>query len=128
MDPLRRLRLGLGALGPVILGGSAGYMVLGFGALDALSQAVTPVSTVGFREVERPTGTGKVFTIVLILVGVGTAFYTFSVSIEVFIEGQIRELLGRRRMERTISSLSGHVVICGWGRVGRALAQYVTGS
>jgi voltage-gated potassium channel len=73
-------------------------------------------------------GAGKVFTIVLILVGVGTALYAFGVVLESLIEGQLSELLGRRRMERRIEQMRGHVIVCGWGRVGRAIAEELTGA
>lgn len=55
----------------------------------------------------------------------GAAFYAFGTVMETVIEDRINELLGRRRMERSISSLRDHVVICGWGRVGRSLAAEV---
>jgi voltage-gated potassium channel len=100
-------------------------VVLGFGVLDAAYQTVTTVSTVGFREVEPLSGAGQVFTMILILLGVGAALYTFGVLIETFIEGRLNELLGRRRMEQSIASLHDHVIICGWGRVGRAIAEEV---
>ena len=54
---------------------------------------------------------------VLILVGVGTALYTFSVVLETLLEGHLSRLFGRRRMERQIDALQGHVIVCGWGRV-----------
>jgi voltage-gated potassium channel len=116
------------ALGLVLVAGTIGYVVLGFGVLDAAYQTVTTVSTVGFREVEPLSPAGQVFTMVLILVGVGAALYTFSVLIETFIEGRLNELLGRRRMEQSIAALNGHVVICGWGRVGKAIAEELTGA
>ena len=107
----------------LVLGfGTVGYLVLGFGLLDSVYQTVTTVSTVGFREVEPLSTAGQIFTMVLIVVGVGTALYTFSVLIETFIEGRLNELLGRRRMEHSIGSMHGHVIICGWGRVGRSIA------
>ena len=112
----------------ITVAGTVGYVMLGFAVLDAVYQTVTTITTVGFREVEPLTSRGKVFTIVLILVGVGTALYTFSVLIEALVEGHFGDLLGRRRMERTINELKDHVIICGWGRVGRALARYVTGA
>jgi voltage-gated potassium channel len=67
---------------------------------------------------------GKVFTIFLVLIGVGTALYTFSAVLEVLIEGHMRDLVRRRRMDRDIARMSGHVVICGWGRVGREVARF----
>ncbi|MBA3303533.1 MAG: potassium channel protein [Acidimicrobiia bacterium] len=128
VDPLRRIRLGVMAITVVMVVGTVGYVVLGFSVLDALYQTVTTVSTVGFREVEILSGAGKGFTIVLILLGVGTALYTFGVLVEGLVEGQLLELLGRRRMERRIARLSDHVVVCGYGRVGRSIADQVLSS
>lgn len=66
---------------------TVGYVILGFSVLDAVYQTVTTVATVGFREVQPLGNVGKVFTIILILVGVGTALYTFSVVLETLFEG-----------------------------------------
>lgn len=119
----RRLAIALAVLASVMVAGTVGYIVLGFGLLDALYQTVTTVTTVGFREVQPLTTAGKVFTIVLIVVGVGTALYTLGVVIETLLEGQLPEVFGRRRMERKITGMRDHVVVCGWGRVGRAIAR-----
>ena len=119
----RRLRLALAMLASVFVVGTIGYVILGFSLLDAVYQTVTTVATVGFREVRPLDDAGKVFTIILILVGVGTALYTFSVVLETLFEGHIRELFGRRRMDRQIDAMNGHVIVCGWGRVGRAIAE-----
>jgi voltage-gated potassium channel len=119
----RRLGFALGALATVALAGSVGYVVLGFGVLDAVYQTVTTVTTVGFREVHPLSTAGKIFTIVLIVLGVGTALYTLGVIIETLLEGQLPEVFGRRRMERRISGMKDHVVVCGWGRVGKAIAR-----
>jgi len=67
----RRPELALAVLLAVIVGGTIGYVVLGFTLLDAIYQTVTTVTTVGFREVQPLSGAGKVFTIILIVVGVG---------------------------------------------------------
>ena len=120
-DPFRRVKLGLGLFALVLVGGSLGYLALGFGALDAVYQTVTTVTTVGFREVHPLTEVGKVFTMVLILGGVGTALYTFGVLVEALVEGHFSRLLGRRRMDHDIRRLQDHIVICGWGHVGRAI-------
>jgi voltage-gated potassium channel len=128
MNPRRRLRLALAMLLAVMIVGTAGYVLLGFGWLDALYQTVTTVTTVGFREVKDLTPTGKVFTIVLILFGVGTALYTLGVLIEALVEGQLSDVLGRRKLEKQIEAMRGHVIICGWGRVGRAMAPFLAGA
>lgn len=126
-DAARRLRFGLFTLIAVLAAGTVGYRLFGLTWLDALYETVTTVTTVGFESRVHSSG-GKAFTIVVILVGVGTVAYTFSVLVELFVEGQIRDVMGRRRMERRIEAMHDHVVICGWGRVGRVIARYVTGA
>lgn len=128
LTPTRRLGVGLIGLGVVVVCGTAGYVGLGFNVLDALFQTVTTVTTVGFGEVHKFSGAGEVFTILLILVGVGTAAYTLGVLLETLVEGQLSDLVGRRRMEQKIAAMEGHVVVCGWGRVGRALGGRLTGT
>ncbi len=125
MSHWRRLGGALVLLLIVLVVGTVGYLLLGFGFVDALYQTVTTVATVGYREVQPLSTVGKVFTMALILVGVGATLYAFSVLIETLIEGRLLDLLGRRRMERTITSMHDHVIICGWGRVGRAIAAEV---
>ncbi|HEY4410757.1 MAG TPA: potassium channel protein [Acidimicrobiia bacterium] len=125
MEAWRRLRFGLAALVGVLVTGTVGYMAFGFSVLDAVYQTVTTVSTVGFREVQPLSSGAQVFTIGLILVGVATALYTFTLVLEAVVEGQIREVLGRKRMDRQIARMTGHVIVCGFGRVGRNLAHYV---
>jgi voltage-gated potassium channel len=119
----RHLVLGLAILAGIILVGTIGYIILGFGALDAAYQTVTTITTVGFREVEPLGGAGKVFTMLLILAGVGTALYTLTVVLELLVEGHFGQAMERRRMDKRIAALRGHVIVCGWGRVGRAIAR-----
>jgi voltage-gated potassium channel len=121
----RRLGWALALLGAILVVGTVGYVLLGFSLLNAVYQTVTTVATVGFREVEPLDATGKVFTMVLILIGVGATLYAFSVLIETLLEGRLNELLGRRRMTRSIDAMADHVIICGWGRVGRSIAAEV---
>jgi voltage-gated potassium channel len=124
VGPLRRIGRALLAFGLVLLAGTVGYVILGFGVLDAVYQTVTTVTTVGFREVHPLTAVGQLFTIMLILVGVGTALYAFGVLLEALIEGHLRQHMGRWRMDRQISRMTGHIIICGCGRVGGACVQY----
>ena len=125
MSSLHRIRLALAALVGVTLFGVVGYLLLGFTLLEAVYQTITTVTTVGFREV-RPFGTaGELFTIALIMLGVGTALYTLGVLMEAVIEGQLTHHLERRRMDARIAALRGHVVICGYGRVGASTAEFL---
>ena len=125
MNSLRRIGRALLAFLLVIVAGTVGYVILGFGFVDALYQTVTTITTVGFREVHPLSTVGELFTIVLILVGVGTALYTFGILLEALIEGHLRQQLRRRRMDRQIREMTGHFIICGGGRVGRAAVLYL---
>ncbi len=121
----RRLRAGLIGLVVVLVAGTVGYTAFGFGVLDAVFETVITVSTVGYGELHRFNSGEEVFTVVLILTGVGTVAYTFSVLVETLVEGYLADEFGRRRMEKQIKDMRGHVVLCGWGRVGRAIARYL---
>ena len=127
-DPWSRVQISALVLGLVIVGGTVAYMVLGLGALDALYQTVTTISTVGFRELGEPTVAWKITTLVVILVGVGAALYTLGVLLETLVEGRLTDRLERRRATRRIAAMSGHVIVCGWGRVGRTIADHLQGA
>ena len=128
LEGRRRLLTGLTGLLLVLVAGTIGYVGFGLSLLDALFQTVITVSTVGFGEA-RPFGSGaKVFTIVLIFVGVATAAYTFGVGIDTLVEGYLDGTFGRRRMERRIGAMRGHMILCGWGRVGQAIARRAGGA
>ncbi|MGB7981058.1 MAG: potassium channel protein [Candidatus Nanopelagicales bacterium] len=124
----RQLQRALWALTGVILVGTLGYAALGFPLLDAAYQAVTTITTVGFREVQRFGPSEKLFTIGYVIVGVGVALYTLTSLLGYVIEGFAGNEWGRRRMEKQISALHGHAIVCGWGRVGRAAAHQLSKS
>ena len=119
-----RLRWALANVALAISVGTVGYMVLsGMSAVDALYQSVTTLSTVGFREL-TPFGTAeKLFTIGLILFGVGTVLYTLTLVVQEALEGDIRSRYFRRRTELEIKHLANHFVVCGFGRVGEEVAR-----
>lgn len=120
----RRLRTALSLFVLAIAVGTGGYVILSRMTLvDALYQTVTTLSTVGFREL-KPFGTvEKLFTICLILVGVGTVLYTLTLIVEEALEGDLRGRFYIRRMELEIEKLRGHYILCGFGRVGHEIAR-----
>jgi voltage-gated potassium channel len=123
LEGRRRLSFGLIGLLLVLVAGTIGYIGFGLSLLDAVFQTVITVSTVGFGEA-RPFGFGeKIFTIVLILGGVAMAAFTFGVALDTLVEGYLGGTFRRRRMERQIASMRDHMILCGWGRVGRAIAR-----
>jgi len=109
--------------------GTAGYiMIAGMSLIDAVYMSVITISTVGFEEVKPLSPAGRLFTIGLIVTGVGTALYLFAVVAELLIEGRLREYLGKTAMQHTIHQLDRHVVICGYGRFGKVVADEMSRS
>ncbi|MEW5914442.1 MAG: potassium channel protein [Thermodesulfobacteriota bacterium] len=120
----RRIKMALALVVGVLLFGTLGYHLLeNFSWLDALYMTVITVTTVGYGEV-RPLGTsGRIFTMVLIGSGVGTIFYILTAATQFMVEGRLREILGRRSVERAIGSLKDHYIICGYGRIGALVCE-----
>lgn len=103
--------------------GTTGYVLIeGWSAWDAFYMTVTTVATVGFREVHPLSRAGEAFTLLLILVGVSTALYAFSVFAAVVVEGGWPRYVERWRYTRMIDNLSEHYIICGYGRIGSIIA------
>jgi voltage-gated potassium channel len=91
--------------------------------LDAFYMTVITISTVGYGEVTELHTPGRIFTIALIIVGVGLGLYLLSVLAELLMEGRLRDILERRAMQRQIDKLDGHTIICGFGRFGSAVVE-----
>jgi voltage-gated potassium channel len=124
MGSMCRIAYGLAALAVIVAFGTAGYVAIeGWPALDALYMTVITVATVGYREVHPLSRAGVVFTMLLIGVGVGGALYLLTQLAEFVVDGRLRADLRRRRMERGIGKLTGHIVVCGYGRFGRVVAE-----
>jgi voltage-gated potassium channel len=109
----------------IFFGGTFGYAFIeGWGLWEAFYQTVIMVTTVGYREVHPLSDNGQRFTVVLLLVGVGSAAYTFSLIAALMVgEGGIRERRRRRRIERMLDELDQHFIICGFGRIGAIIVQ-----
>ncbi len=120
---MRRLIIALGGLLAVTLMGTLGYMLLGFTLLEAMYQTITTLATVGFREVKPMGPVGMVFTMFLIVSGVGVVLYNLGVLLETLSEGHIRGAIARRSMNRRIFRMRGHVIVVGHGRVARAAIE-----
>ena len=111
-------------LAAVIGFGTLGYIVIEmWSPLDALYMTVITLTTVGFGEVYPLSHSGKIFTIILVVMGVAGVAYTLSVIARMVVEGEIKSLLGRRKMQKGLKELTNHYIVCGFGRVGRRIAQ-----
>ena len=123
-DLWRRIRWPALALALALAYGVAGYMLLeGWRFLDALYMTVTTLTTVGFREVHPLDDGGMVFTLTVITIGVGLVLTTVTVVAQWVLEGDWGERTRRHVMQRRIDAMSGHFIVCAYGRVGRAVAR-----
>jgi voltage-gated potassium channel len=119
MGRLRHIALGIAALVVLTVVGTAGYMHLeGYNVREALFFTVGVLATEGLQV--RPLGAGgQALTIALVVLGIGVVLYTVGLIAQQMIEGELQALLGRRRMQRTIEGMHGHVIVCGFGRMGQ---------
>ena len=125
MFDLRRRLLPLFLI-PIILivGGTAGYMLIeGWPWPDAFYMTAITLTTVGFGEVQPLSSNGRLFTTALIFLGVGAVAYGLSSLGEMVIDAGLRGEWRRRRVMRDISKLRDHVIVCGYGRVGRSTVE-----
>ncbi len=119
-----RGRLSVILLLGVIAGGTAGYMIIeGWTPWEALYMTVISVTTVGYREIHPMSRAGEFFTMVVLMVGVATVLYTFSFFMARIVEGDFQHGWGRRRREHMLDELDRHFIICGFGRMGRIVAN-----
>jgi voltage-gated potassium channel len=123
MGRLRHTAFALSALFALTLAGTVGFMRLeGYGAREALFMTVTVLSTVGMQV--RPLGPGgQLLTVALVVLGLGLVLYTVALVAQQLVEGELQEVLGRRRMKRTIEAMERHVIVCGFGRIGRMVCR-----
>ncbi len=117
------LRVGLGALA-ALAAGTVGSMVLdGAGLLDALYMTVITVTTIGYGEVFPLSSAGRIFTMVLAFAGVGIMLLLASEFARIVIEGDIQRLMGLRKDIRMVGRMDRHMIVCGYGRMGRAVVE-----
>ena len=108
----------------IVIFGTVGYMLIeDWELFDALYMTVITVSTVGFSEVHQISQAGRLFTILLVFFGVGFSLYIAAAVVQFMVEGRIRLILGRRRLEKKISRIKNHYIVCGYGRIGRVLCR-----
>lgn len=106
--------------------GCAGYMVIeDWTFMDALYMTIITLTTVGYGEVQKVGTEGRLFTVALLFLGVGFFLYLTGNIIQFLVEGRIRVVLGRRKLDTQINKLRGHFIVCGYGRIGRVLTRYL---
>lgn len=119
-----RLRLSLFLLFTIIVSGTTCYVFLeDMTLIEAFYMTMITISTVGFSEVKPLSDIGRLLTVIIIISGICVLTYTLGQAAQMFIEGELRLLLGRKKLEKKISTLKDHYIICGYGRIGGTIAQ-----
>ncbi len=104
--------------------GIGGYIwVEGYTPLEALYMTIITLTTVGFGEVHPLGARGRIFTILLILLGAGFVAYNLAYFTRLLLDGDLLEIYRRRKLSKTVKRLKGHYIICGYGQMGQIIAQ-----
>lgn len=118
---LTQLKIGATILFITILVGTSGFMIIEhWDFLDSIYMTIITITTTGFQETHPLTHTGRIFTIVLLVMGVGSIAYTGGRAAQLLIETQI---FRRRRMSKKLEQLKNHYIVCGYGRMGRYICE-----
>ena len=128
-SPVRNLTAGIAYTVTVMILATAAYMAVGWSFRDAIYMVIVTVYTVGYNEV-RPINTPalNVITIGLIVLGCTGIIFLTGALVQFFTLNQINKTLGLKRMKTQIDELNGHVVVCGFGRLGNMLAKSLRAS
>ncbi|MCG6912216.1 MAG: potassium channel protein [Deltaproteobacteria bacterium] len=106
--------------------GTSGYMIIeGWDVIDSMFMTTITMATVGYSEVNPVSPEGRIFTVVLILSGAGLFLYVAGSAMQFLVEGRLRAVFGRRKLEKIIATINNHYIICGYGRIGKGLCHYL---
>jgi voltage-gated potassium channel len=122
--PLRFYLL-LISLAVLIVVGTLGYWVIEkeYTLFDALYMTVITLTTVGYGETKPLSTAGRIFTMALLIVGVFTFFYSATELVRGVVSGEVQTLFGRQLMARNLAGMSNHLIVCGYGRMGRHVCR-----
>lgn len=108
----------------IIVIGTIGLSYLeGWSLFNALWVTIISLTTTGYGDIVPHSSHGRIFLLLILVIGVGTVAYSMGVIISVFVETQISIVLGRSKMKEAIAGLNNHIIVCGAGRVGQSVAH-----
>ena len=110
-------------VGIVALGTCGYYFVENMPIFEAFYMTIITISTVGFAEVIPLSQTGRAITVIIIILGITVGAYTIGVLVRALVEGELVQILGRRKVQKQVSGLKNHFIICGFGRIGRIVCS-----
>lgn len=124
MEGIKQVVISVFLLLLIITVGIGGYMTIeGWGLTDAAYMTLITLTTVGFGEIHPLSPAGRHFTMVIIVLGTSFFIYVGGSVVQLMVEGKIQTLMGRRKLDKKITRLKNHHIICGYGRIGRVLYQ-----
>jgi voltage-gated potassium channel len=122
--PTKNLKIAFfGLLSLFIIGTFGFHIIEGWSLLESLYTTVITLSTVGYGDFYPVTEKGRIFTIFLVIFGVGTMLYTVVLFTETMVEARFRSILGRGRLEKMLKKMNNHYIICGCGRIGYLICK-----
>jgi len=122
--PTNNLKIALLGLFLLFIIGTLGYhLIEGWSLSESLYATVITLSTVGYGDYYPQTEEGRIFTVILVIFGVGTMLYTVVLFTEIMVESRFRLILGRGKLEKMLKKLNNHYIICGCGRIGYLICK-----
>ncbi len=123
-ETFRRLIYAAFLILTVLITGTVGYRIIEkIPLLDALYMTVITIATVGFHEVVELSDGGRLFTMLMIFLGIGIGGYAIGNIAAFFVQGHLLDLLKGRQMVRAITGLEKHIIVCGFGKIGRSVCE-----
>ena len=110
-------------IGIVAFGTAGYYLVEQMPLFEAFYMTIITISTVGYAEIVPLSPAGRALTIIIIILGITVGAYTIGLLVRAFIEGELTKIVGRRMVQKQISELKNHFIVCGFGRIGRIICN-----
>jgi voltage-gated potassium channel len=110
-------------IGIVAFGTCGYYWVEHMPFFEAFYMTIITISTVGYAEIVPLSQAGRALTIIIIILGITVGAYTIGLLVRAFVEGELAKIVGRRIVQKQISSLKDHFIVCGYGRIGRIMCS-----
>ena len=110
-------------IGIIALGTCGYYFVEHMPLFEAFYMTIITLSTVGFSEVIPLSQTGRTITVIIIILGISVGAYTIGMLVRALVEGELVKIFGRRKVQKQVSGLKNHFIICGFGRIGRIVCS-----
>ncbi len=127
MELQRRLIQALMLLAAVVVIATSGYKLLGVNVtwLDALYMTAVTLSSVGYGEIVDTSHSAglRVFNLLVLTFGIGLMLYVFSIATAFVVEGELKNIFWRRKMQKRIAGFRGHIIICGAGETERPIVE-----